>query len=201
MAILKADILSEVNKRCERAETDIDSILKAVLRDLTITFPFLHVEAETSTQAGKANYNLEDFPENIRKVDIVKIDDGEPLDEIRTFTDYQTLIAEETSADYDEPTSFIVYRDVLYLWPTPDDVYTLTVFASVLEDDVDDIDLPDRFEEAIIEGCCFKLYESLGEGNTEAAKVHLGLYTDAVNKLRSLEIEKSNAKSVVYNDI
>jgi len=196
MSISKSTILAELNKRTGRAETNIDSLLKAILLDLTIDFPFLRGEFYRSTEAGTPDYGVGD---TLRKVTAVKIDDKEPLKIINTWEEYQELIAEETEADRDEPTRYIIHDRILYLWPTPDGIYTLTIFSSYIERDVDSIDLEDNFEELLIQGCCFKLYESKGLGASPPAVLHLNLYKDAVDKLKRIYSE--SAERVEYTDI
>lgn len=196
MALSKETILAEVNKRTGRAETDIDSLLKAVLLDLTIDFPFLKGEFTTPTEAGQPDYSLDDIH---RKVSLVKIDDKDPLEKINTWEEYQELIVEETEANRKEPKHYIIHNRVVYLYPTPDKIYTLTIFSSYIERDVETIDLDDNFEEVLIEGSCFKLYESKGLGSSPQARVHLDLYRDALGKL--MRIYSESSERVEYTDI
>jgi len=70
MALSKANILTQVNKRTARSETDIDSLLKAILLDLTIDFPFLKGEFYRSTIAGQPDYGVGD---TFRNVALVKV--------------------------------------------------------------------------------------------------------------------------------
>jgi len=196
MSISKSTILAELNKRTGRAETNIDSLLKAILLDLTIDFPFLRGEFYRSTDPGTPDYGVGD---TLRKVTAVKIDDKEPLKIINTWEEYQQLIAEETEADRDEPSRYIIHDRILYLWPTPDAIYTLTIFSSYIERNVDTIDLEDNFEEVLIQGCCFKLYESKSLGASPPAVLHLNLYKDAVDKLKRIYSE--SAERVEYTDI
>jgi len=204
MAISKANILSEVNSRTGRAETSIDSLIKAILLDLTIDFPFLKREVYTSTVAGQASYIIDDFSsdnatEYFRTVLFGKIDDNEPMIEFANFEAYQEAIADETQSNWGEPEYFVVYDGILYLYPTPDAQYTVTLFVTSVINDPDNIVLPDIFEEALIEGCCFKLYESKGQAGNTAAKAHLSLYQDAVRKLKKLY--RFPVNQVAYNDI
>lgn len=204
MAITKENILTQVNSRTARAETDIDSLIRAVLLDLTIDFPFLQGEFTTDTIAGQHNYTLGEVTINgktifLRKVTKVKVDDKGPLELINTWQEYQALIAEETSSDRKEPNRYIIYNGVLYVYPAPDTTYTLTLFASYIEMDAASIGLPDIFIEVLIEGVCFKLLESKGMGNTPQAIVHKGLYDEAVGKI--MKVYSVVGTRVEYHDI
>lgn len=84
-----------------------------------------------------------------------KIDDNRPLGKI-TWQEYQILIRDETSADYDLPNRFAIHGGFWYPYPTPDAVYTATLFynAFILESEggtnaVDDIKFKDIYRNAI----------------------------------------------------
>lgn len=196
MPISKASILAEVNSRTARLETNIDSLLKAVLLDLTIDFPFLKGEFTASTIKGQPDYTLSNIQ---RIVTVVKIDNNRPLNEINTWEEYQALIAEETESNWNTPDRFIVNNRVLYLYPTPNDTYTLTIFSSCIEKDVDSIELDDNFEEVINSGCEFMLYRSKGLGSTPAAVLALQLYEKLKESLKKIYTE--SAQRVDYQDI
>ena len=197
MALSKTTILAEVNKRTARAETDIDSILKAVLMDLTIDFPFLKKKhTAISTANGTPNYSLDD---TWRRIDLIKVDDKAPLEKINTWEEYQELIAEETASNRAEPNRWIVHNRVLYLYPTPDAVYVLSIFLSYIERDVNAIDLDDNFEEVLIEGTCFELYKSKGMGGKPEALIHKASYIEAVAKLKPIYSDVPDR--VEYHDI
>jgi len=201
MSILKADILSEVNRRCNRNLSTIDYELRAILVDYSLDIETYCIEAYCSTVAGIASYDLLAFPEAFRTVDAVKVDDNEPLQRIRTFAEYQALIADETSADRDEPEAYIVYNNMIYLHPTPDAVYTLTLFASSIQNDADSIGLPDYMTEMIIEGVCWKVYESLGQGQMPYATTHMNSYLNSKQKFLALENKKASSGSAAYCDV
>ena len=204
MAITKEDILTQVNSRTARRETDIDSLIRAVLLDLTIDFPFMQGEFTTDTIAGQHNYTLGEVTINgktifIRKVTKVKVDDKGPLEKINTWQEYQEMIAEEVESDRDEPNRYIIRDGVLYVQPAPDTEYTLTLFASYIEMDADSIGLSDIFTEVLIEGVCFKLLESKGMGGSKQALVHQALYKEAVGKIQRIHFEGGDR--VAYIDI
>lgn len=197
MAILKLNILTEVNKRTARAETDIDSILKAVLMDLTIDFPFLKKKhTDISTVKGTPNYSLDD---TWRKIELIKINDKAPLEKINTWEEYQELIAGETESNWREPKTYIIYNRILYLYPTPDKIYTLTIFTSYIGRDVNSIDLDDNFEEVLITGCEFMLYRSKSLGTSPPAVLAMQLYERQKEQLKKIYSEAG--ERIKYSDI
>lgn len=201
MSILKANILTEVNRRCNRNLSTIDYEIRAVLIDYSLVSETVCLEAYCSTTAGVASYDLNAFPEPFRTPDAVKIDDNDPLIRIRTMNEYQALIADEGTADRDEPEAYLIYNNSIYLHPTPDTTYTLTIYASSIQMDEDSILLPDYMEEMLIEGVCYKVYEGLGQGKAVHAVPHLENYVNYKQKFLGLENRKASTGSAAYNDI
>ncbi|HPV97924.1 MAG TPA: hypothetical protein PLZ78_08870 [Spirochaetota bacterium] len=201
MSILKANILTEVNRRCNRNLSNVNYEIRAVLIDYSLVSETVCTEATTNVVAGTASYDLLTFPEPFRTADAVKIDDNDPLVRIRTMAEYQALIADETSADRDEPEAYLIYNNMIYLHPTPDTTYTMTIYASSIQMDEDSILLPDHMEEMLIEGVCYKVYEGLGQGKAAHAIPHLENYVNYRQKFIGLENRKASTGSAAYNDI
>ena len=205
MSIAKADILTAVNANLNRSETDIDREIKAILVDLSIHIPEFHLSATASTIAGQGGYTLRNFPEDVRAVDAVRIIGGlneEPLNRIASWEDYLHMIADETSSDRDEPDAFIVYSDILYLYPTPDvATYTIEVFASKIENDVDDIDIPDSFQPALEDGATWEKAKNLQLGNESENQIFKAEYIEKRKSLISFGLKKKTKGRVIYNDL
>ena len=195
----KSEILTEVNARTSRSETNIDTILEAVILDFQTIIPVVFAQYTTSSVSGQANYSVADLPAG----DIISVKTGtnSPLIKISDFRVYQQWIEDETSSDYDEPEYYIIVGDVMYLYPTPDDVYTITITVAENVLDADNIYLPDYYKEGMIEGACFKLYESKGLASTPQAQSHLVLYRDQLNKLETIERRKQTVGKTAYNDV
>lgn len=194
MSLSKSGIKTEVASRTGRSSSEIsDYMIREVLVDLTLQLEGYLIYATANTIAGQANYPIRSFPELFKDVDRIKINDKKPLNRIPNWKDYLNLIAEETSSDRDEPTDFIIYADVLYLWPTPDAVYTINLWASKVEFDGDDMDIPDYFEPALVEGLCNLTYSSKGMGHLPKAVDHLNKYVNFKNAL--LEVEQKKAST------
>ncbi|MGE4357514.1 MAG: hypothetical protein AB7E08_03035 [Candidatus Omnitrophota bacterium] len=200
MSILKANILAEVNNRTGRAETNIDSQIKAVLLDILLTIPALHAEYTTQTEAGQKEYDLSGIV-NLGEIISVNIDDNLVLSNLSSFSDYKNLIADDTEANYNEPRFYLIEGNYLYLYPIPDKEYELNVVYSEIDLDVDDIKLPDKYEECLIEGCCFKTYEKLGLANRPEAQSHLALYQRLLGQLSTQYQENKFTGQIRYNDI
>lgn len=154
MTIDKDDVLAHLNKELNRSETDdtIAEYILETLKDLSLQAHFLWIETTVPTIVGRAYYSV---PTDYKKLMTIKIDDNKPLSKI-TWEEYQSLIADETSDDYDEPSNFALHGGFWYPHPIPDAIYTARLFYAgfVLEseggtDAVDDIPFGDIYRSAI----------------------------------------------------
>jgi hypothetical protein len=134
----------------------------------------------------------------------LRLDDGDREDtfaKIYSFDEYQSLIAGETSSDYDEPEAYIIWNDFLYVYPTPKLAYTLRIFAKIYEQNVDAINMPDDLEEAIISYVCYEVLKNKGLGGSDEAKGHLQNALNLINVFNKLETYKIPPTNIKYNDI
>ena len=152
MSILKAEILTHLNKELNRTETDIDEHILEALKDLSLQDEFLWVETNVDTIQSRPYYSL---PLDYKSLLSIKIDDENSMEKI-DWGEYQMLIANETSADRSMPDRFCIHGGFFYAYPTPDAVYTCTLFYNnfILESEdginaVDDIKFRDIFRNAI----------------------------------------------------
>jgi hypothetical protein len=181
----KAEILAVIKTRTGRTDlTDIDSELLAVLIDMTARHAFLKSSEEQSWVDGTASY---DFPDNANKIlDITeKLTSASAGDTTRvskiSFRDY--LNRNIGANDEGEPQYYAVYNKKIYVYPTPNDTYTGTVYYQYLHpSDLDNILLDDEFKECVVEGTCFKIMEGLGIGATEGA-IHYQNYENQLSVL------------------
>lgn len=203
MAIDKAYIKSEVARRTERSVSDVtDAEISAAIQFISMKVPALVAECTTSTVAGQEAYELASFPKIFKRVDAVRLDEPDNKDalgEIKSFEDYQTKLANATTND--EPTGFIVWGDYLYLYPTPDAVYTLRLFAQVFERNADYIELPDAYTEPIISYTAYNVLKNKGMGAGDEARSHFSDGDMWVNAMLKLEQEKIRPDNVQYSDI
>lgn len=204
--MVTADILTEVRRRTQRGTADVTFVeLESALTFLTLAIPTLYKECTTPTIAGRAYYDLQSLPKKFKQLTAVNCTGGDSdvvLEKIDSWKDYQSAIIDETTADYDQPSRYVVYNDYIYVYPTPDTAdYTLTLFAKVFEDDSDSILLPDVYREPIYELTCFEVYKNLGLGTSDMAKSHFENYLRWQNAFNKLEAEKIEADSVQYNDL
>jgi len=124
--ITKTEVLNHVNKELDRSETDttLKEHLLAALKWLSLEDDFLWVETTVDTIIGRPYYSL---PLDYKDMIDIKVEDNKPLDKI-TWGEYQSLIANQTSANYDLPRRYALHGGFWYAYPTPDAEYEVTIF-------------------------------------------------------------------------
>jgi len=149
MTIAKADILVSVNKICKRAETDIDNILLEAMEEIsrrTGAIPALATGTTTANQEYVAAPT--DLAGNL--IHSIYLGTDRPLG-ILTWTQY---------LNNNYYSGYCLYKDRIYLRPTPGDSTTqYNLEYSKIDDDVDNIELPDDFKPALTRLTAAKLYE------------------------------------------
>lgn len=154
MTIIKEEVLAHLNLELDRSETDatLKEHLLAALKYLSLEDNHLWVESNVDTIIGRPYYSL---PLDYKDMIEIKVGDNKPLSKI-TWEEYQSLIANQTSANYGEPKQYAIHGGFWYAYQTPDAEYEVTIFYPnfVLEieggvDVVDDIPFKDIYREAI----------------------------------------------------
>jgi len=175
--ILKAEILVHLNKELNRTETNIDEHILEALKDLSLQAKFIWVETNIDTIIGRPYYSL---PSDYKKLLSIRIDDENSMSLI-DWGEYQALVANETSADYGMPNRFCIHGGFWYPYPTPDAIYTVTLYynAFILESEdgvnaVDNITFKDIYRNAIYAKTKAQYCMSLGW--TEKAQVYQMVY-------------------------
>jgi len=165
LTITKEEVLAHLNKELNRSVTEgqLEEYLLEALKDLSMQDEFLWIETTVPTIIGRPYYSE---PLDYKRLLSVRIDDNAPLGKI-TWREYQVLIRDETSDDRDEPNRFTQHGGFWYPYPTPDAIYTATLFynAFVLE-----IETIDEAEVKAVDNITFKdIYRDAIYAKTKAS--------------------------------
>jgi len=184
-SITKAEILTALNTKLRRNETNIDSDLRQVLKDISGRDGFDPLSA-TATGTIEAGDKYIDYPADFkREISIILNDgtyDGKPLTKIE-WKEYLKKRAEETTSDRDEPIYYTKHMKRIYFYPVPDAEYTYTLeFYRNHPDDLDTILFAERFRKAIERGVIAENLEGRQRWD-EAEKVR-GLYESEIYKMQ-----------------
>lgn len=201
MAILKAEILAHLNKELNRTETNIDEYILAALKHLSLEKEFIWIETTVPTIVGRPYYSL---PLDYIKKLSIKVSDNNSLSLI-DWGEYQMLIADQTSADYEEPDRFCIHGGFWYAYPTADAVYTATLFynAFILESEggvnaVDAIVFKDIYRDTI--NSLTKGYYCMSKGLKDTATAYFQIYRN-VNLPLVEKLVQHQVREVRYTDL
>lgn len=205
MSFSGANVLTAVNDRTNRAETEIDQELKAVLTYLSREHDLLVASGTIAFADGDKDY---DIPTNYKDtVAIIVVDsDGrrsKPLTKI-SFERYLARRGGEIDGTCEnEPKEFAVFNSVIYPWPVPNEAYSSSehhykTYHS--RSSIATITFSDLIMEAVVEGCCFWLNKSFGLAETPAAKTHWAAFTREINRIKA-QYTNANIGPVEYRDV
>ena len=214
-----SDVLGVIKNRVEGVGVlSIDAELAGVLADISSRAEFLTDVAVIETVADTSDYAQ---PDDMKSIYEVSLDGGALLDKI-TYRQYLEFL-EQATVSAGVPTKYALRHNKLWLWPVPDDVYSVTVDFSMYHPAVfTDILFGPQFNEAIYHGVLKALYEgqfkrqlklserSLDDDETlrmkfydqfPQAKLHAKQYENEIAKLiGNLEVDTETVL-VEYRDI
>jgi len=170
MALSESSILSAAQDRTLRTDiTSISTELAGIMYEICNTVDCLERKSSVTMSAGTYSVALTSGYKNVHAVEDA---DGNGLDRV-TITEITAFKSGSTSTGTAE--MYAVFADSLYVWPAPTAEMVFSVYNSY--ESVLPTALPAHFDECLIEGVCFKMYEGKGLlGAVEAATTHKELY-------------------------
>ena len=164
MAILKADILTFTNDVLNRNDTDIDTSIGLILRDLAKRH-LLEDEDATQTLTSSSDYlsypsDCMDGEEAIRSVVLTDSSGYKqaPLIVIPGgWDEYLLLMENYTSTDDSSPIYMIGHDRKIWLWPTPGENYTSSIWYYKRTSDPDSIPFSVDFTDALYFGAAMEV--------------------------------------------
>jgi hypothetical protein len=184
MAIEKANILSFVNEQLKRSETDIDTQIKTVINDLR----FLNIlEAQdTSLSLDDGDTYFEEPTGFKLPISIVLNDGSNDLEPLRPmpggYKGYKQAMEEFTSGDESRPKYYARFNGKIYVYPTADQSYTITLdFYKKHVLDPDSIEFDDDLTNCLNFGATY--YTAAKRGLTRYINIWQPLYQNQVQTI------------------
>jgi hypothetical protein len=173
----------------------ITTQLQGVLLDISNRDDFLTAQSSLNTVVGQAEYTQ---PQNLKNIYEIAIVNG-PILTKKTYRDYLQAIEDGTVLS-GKPANYALRHQTIYLWPKPDQVYSLKIDCSITHPQVfTDILFGADFYEAIFEGVLAKLWREKNPEKDESENPHTIAYESEIEKLiANLEGEPA---IVEYRDI
>ncbi len=183
MAIDKAQVHLKVKNRTNREDFDINELLRTVLIDISNRFPFLEDVQQITMPSGQCKTSLIASTDtaNVRRCRDVKSVVGPNGVKLARCSLFELQNWQEYASAQGSPVRYCIHGFELYVHPTPATSTQLSVYRSYTTGNTEAIELPEIFQEAVIEGVCFKVYETKGLATEAAAQSHKALYEEQIN--------------------
>ena len=198
MSITSAELYTEANSRTGRTG-DHDTKLKAVLQELAHRGLALLGETTQALTSGDRDYTV---PTNCKRVRLITLVDsnsveGAPLTEI-SWHEYKERLA--GNAGNGAPGVFVVQNGTIYLDPPPNATTypNMKITTELYHADSLTVSWPDRYEETLTEGLCWKIYLGLDQG-AGLGIIHKKEYLDGVDLLLEVQGSERNGR-MAYTD-
>jgi hypothetical protein len=157
----------------------ITTQLRGVLLDISGRADFLTTESPLETVAGQAEYTQ---PQNLKSVYEIAFVDGPILDK-KTYRQFLQAI-EDGTAQSGKPANYAIRHQKIYLWPIPDQVYSLNIDHSMIHpQEFTDILFGADFHEAIYEGVLAQLWREKNQGIDKSENTHKTAFEAEIEKL------------------
>lgn len=206
--ILKAEILSHLNKELNRTETDIDEYILSAMKKLSLTDDFYWVESTFNMIAGRTYYSM---PVDYKKLMTINLTGERPLKKL-SWIDYRKLVAtREEESDRDKPRCFAIHGNFWYPLPIPDDDYEATIHYNAFvpesetidEEEVNAVDNIDRYFSDIFRDALntlTKAYYCMSKELADKAAVYLQIF-EGVDLPPLKKMVEREARSLPYRDL
>jgi hypothetical protein len=179
--MIEKDVLKVVLQRLGpgAAIPSITTQLQGVLLDISNRVDFLTSESLLDTIITQAAYTQ---PVNLKSIYEIAIGNGPILDK-KTYRQYLKAI-EDGTAMSGKPANYAIRHQKIYLWPIPDQVYSLKIDYSMVHPQVfTDILFGADFHEAVFEGVLAQLWREKNTGIDESQNTRKTAYESEIEKL------------------
>jgi hypothetical protein len=179
--MIEKDVLKVILQRLGpgAAIPSITTQLQGVLLDISNRADFLTSENPLDTVVGQEEYTQ---PQNLKSIYEIAIVNGPILDK-KTYRQYLQAIQDGTATS-GKPANYAIRHQKIYLWPIPDQVYSLKIDHSIVHPQVfTDILFVADFYEAIYEGILAQLWREKNQGIDESQNPHKTVYESEIEKL------------------
>ena len=184
MSIDKSDILTFVNDQLSRTETDIDSQIESVIGDLRF-LSLLEAQDTTKALADGSKYFAE--PTGFKSPISIVLNDGSvdlaPLLPMPGgYKGYCEAMDNVVTGDESTPRYYARFNGNIYVYPTSDQAYTITVdFYKKHALDADDIEFGDDFTNCFNFGAAY--YTALKRSLSRYISIWEGPYSNQIQTL------------------
>lgn len=167
-----------------RSFAEVTNKLKIRAKEVTATFP---------TEVGVRLYAVPTAFEALRSLSITTLDTLQHYILKRMTPNHYEDVYNETVDEQAIPTHYVREADCIRLWPTPDDVYTITIkyykfLNDLLDPTITSLGVQKNLEEIVLMGAIYRGFVRLGFWDrANAARSHQSSLIDGAKMVEEIE--------------
>jgi hypothetical protein len=207
MAYTANDIISQVSGRLKDASVSNTQILRFINdanREICNRYQwdFMESSANLSTVIGTQNYTLSGIASDLQQVVNLRITSPDTYEgwlAPMTAEDFDRYNADPTSQANGTPTHYYFWNNSVYLFPVPDQVYTIQVRYIKVPTTLttaDQPDIPEEFQEVVTLGALYRAMQT-NDNFDQALVIKNQMDTQVVDMLKRLRTQPTGSPRIM----
>lgn len=207
MAYTANDIIGRVQTRLKDSSIST-SVLLQLLNDTNrevcnrYMLDFMQSSTTFNTVASTASYALSTIAADLQQLTSLRItspDNNERWLQPMTAEDFDRFIADPTSESEGSPEKYYLWDNTVYLYPIPDDAYTIAVRyiktpTTVASDDQPDI--PEEYQEILTLGTLYRAMQ-INDNFDQALVIKNQFDTQVIDMIRRLRVQPTGSPRIM----
>jgi len=207
MSYTANDIIGRVQTRLKDSSIST-SVLLQLLNDTNrevcnrYMLDFMQSSTTFNTVASTASYALSTIAADLQQLTSLRItspDNNERWLQPMTAEDFDRFIADPTSESEGSPEKYYLWNDTVYLYPVPDDAYTIAVryikTPTTVESD-DQPDIPEEYQEILTLGTLYRAMQ-INDNFDQALVIKNQFDTQVIDMIRRLRVQPTGSPRIM----
>lgn len=207
MAYTANDIIGRVQTRLKDSSIST-SVLLQLLNDTNrevcnrYMLDFMQSSTTFNTVASTASYALSTIAADLQQLTSLRItspDNNERWLQPMTAEDFDRFIADPTSESEGSPEKYYLWNDTVYLYPIPDDAYTIAVRyikTPTTVESGDQPDIPEEYQEILTLGTLYRAMQ-INDNFDQALVIKNQFDTQVIDMIRRLRVQPTGSPRIM----
>lgn len=207
MAYTANDIIGRVQTRLKDSSIST-SVLLQLLNDTNrevcnrYMLDFMQSSTTFNTVASTASYALSTIAADLQQLTSLRItspDNNERWLQPMTAEDFDRFIADPTSESEGAPEKYYLWNDTVYLYPIPDDAYTIAVRyikTPTTVESGDQPDIPEEYQEILTLGTLYRAMQ-INDNFDQALVIKNQFDTQVIDMIRRLRVQPTGSPRIM----
>lgn len=207
MAYTANDIIGRVQTRLKDSSIST-SVLLQLLNDTNrevcnrYMLDFMQSSTTFNTVASTASYALSTIAADLQQLTSLRItspDNNERWLQPMTAEDFDRFIADPTSESEGAPSKYYLWNDTVYLYPVPDDAYTIAVRyikTPTTVESGDQPDIPEEYQEILTLGTLYRAMQ-INDNFDQALVIKNQFDTQVIDMIRRLRVQPTGSPRIM----